>query len=191
MNNIFSGSKPNLINENVLKTIELEITSNVNIPETTGEHLVKLYDKYIKHNLFAIMVILFIIIFLSIRYAIKKYNDKNNTSIEDNNKMNLNELESEIKNLENTINSDDIVNNQFDDDQFNNDNLSSEIITEEENFTNEQLDKYTLLNEEYDKMVKENNGLMSEQMMKDMYKKKLDKFSFDELTKIIVEGGDR
>ena len=184
----FSGTKPNLINEKALKSIN-KILDNSTIQNqiTTGEHLYKLYDDYIKPNLFALLVIVVISLFLFIRYIIKKYNESVNIN---------NEIESvqddddDIKKKEN---------NFSDSDKFtlgSTDQSTKNIKNKDDENTNKDTDTenngslFTELNEEYNKAVRENIGEMSEEMIKDIYKKKKEKLSFDELTRIMVEGGN-
>jgi hypothetical protein len=187
----FSGTKPNLINEKALKSIN-KILDNNTIPNqaTTGEHLYKLYDDYIKPNMFGILVIVVISLFLFIRYIIKKYNES--LHLDD-------EIESENNNNDNVIESNKKKENEFSDsDKFTlgSTNSSTKNKEDDEN-DNKDIDKdtenngsrFTELNEEYNKAVRENIGQMSEEMIKDIYKKKKDKLSFDELTRIMVEGG--
>jgi hypothetical protein len=189
----FSGTKPNLINEKALKSINKILdTSTIQNQETTGEHLYKLYDNYVKPNMFGLLVIVIVSLFLFIRYIIKKYNqsvqidneiendfeqsdsdnDNKKNNFADSDKFTLGSTNSSIKNIKKKDNDDDDVNKDTDKDSVNDGS------------------RFTELNEEYNKAVRENIGQMSEEMIKDIYKKKKDKLSFDELTRIIVEGGN-
>lgn len=194
----FSGTKPNLINEKALRSINKIFNDNViSQGETTGEHLWKLYNDYIKPNMFGLLVIIIISFFLFIRYIIKKYNEGEKIS---------DDIDTEKYDLHNTDSNDD------DYDKNNKNNKKKIDLSESDKFTletggtengdvvvkkNTEEDKYsengdsrfTELNEEYNKAVRENIGQMSEEMIKDIYKKKKNKLSFDELTRIMVEGG--
>jgi hypothetical protein len=187
----FSGIKPNLINEKALKSISkiLDESTIYNQP-TTGENLLKLYENYIKPNMFGLLVIVIISIFLFIRYIIKKYNESTDIEIDLNEEVSQNNQKKENnKNIENVENN--AYKNNKSDDEFTLDGCETETNENKEN-KEKSLDngesRFTELNEEYNRTVKENMGLMSEQAIKDIYKKKKDKLTFDELTRIIVEG---
>lgn len=181
----FSGMRPNLINEKALKTINKILDNSEIPPPTTGEHLFKLYDEYIKPNVFGILIIVIISLFLFIRYVIKKYNDSDA------------QIDAEIENVDENVNKENNKNKEnkekrnvsSDDDQFtlstdNSDDNNGDEPKEERELGLEEL------NEEYNKAVRENASQMSEQMIKEIYKKKKDKFSFDELTRMLVDGGN-
>ncbi|ATZ80781.1 hypothetical protein BMW23_0735 [Bodo saltans virus] len=68
----FSGSKPSLISDKILKKLDNYFVVKNN--ENVHNHLLKIYEDYIKPNLFAIIVIVIVVIFLSIRYIIKQHN---------------------------------------------------------------------------------------------------------------------
>jgi hypothetical protein len=184
----FSGIRPNLINEKALKAIN-KILDNSAIPEpTTGEHLFKLYDEYIKPNIFGILIIVIISIYLFIRYIIKQYNE-NEAQIDT-------EIESEI-----TDESENNKNKQKKQNKQQYKKIQQQISSSDDQFTltsnhdeesSKEMRELGLeeLNEEYNRAVRENDSQMSEQMLKDIYKKKKDKFSFDELTRLIVDGGN-
>lgn len=162
----FSGSNPNLLNEKALKNFNIFLEESIIEPKTTGEHIITLYKEYVRPNLFGIFVLLIVCFFLFIRYLIKKYNanEKNYDDYEKSPTTNTNS------------DSDNITLSSYN--EKNNDDLTDV----------DDKSRFTELNEEYNKAVKANIGNISEQALKDIYKKKKDKFSFDELTRIIVEG---
>jgi len=169
----YSGLKPNLLNDNVLDPLDKLLNNNQPVPPTTGEHLFKMYDNYIKPNLFAIFVFIVVGIFLFIKYAIKKFNEK---EIKENDNIpNKKQLK---KNNKTNKTNDDIDDLTTDEEE---DNIEDESEYKE-------TDNFEDLNEEYHRMLKENIGLMSEPMIKDLHKRKMDRFSMDELTRIMVEG---
>lgn len=210
-NHFFSGSTPNLINKNALESLNKIFDSNINNIETpTGEHLFKIYEEYVKPNLFALIIIAIISLFLFIRYIIKKYNETIDNDDEISNQdsdsdSDLLLIENKKNVHQNILNLNNNQNNNLNKKTTNNNNLKNqENITDSvsENYVEEDEDlltddksefdsKFTELNEEYNRAVKENQGLVSEEMLKDIYKKKRDKMTFDKLTKIIVEGGGR
>lgn len=188
----FSGATPNLINKNALETINKILNNNINQEIPTGEHLFQIYNEYIKPNLFALLIIIIISLFLFIRYVIKQHNE--------NKEQNLNEDIEEISNIDNEIKkSHKNKKKKTKNKNINNENITDSIDDEYNNQENdfnfdsddnsECKSRFEELNEEYNKAVIENAGIMSEEMIKDIYKKKKDKYSFNELTKIIVEGG--
>ncbi len=71
----FNGSKPSLVNHSIIKDLELK----ANIPfnnETAVIGLSGFYDKYIGPNLLAIIVVVLFILYLTIKYIIKKDKDE-------------------------------------------------------------------------------------------------------------------
>jgi hypothetical protein len=181
----FSGETPDLINKQALESID-KILDNDNQPQlTTGDHLFKIYDDYIKPNLFALIIILVISVFLFIRYIIKQYNE----SIE--------AEEEEIVNSDNTIDTDNFTLESEDNNEMirkNNEHNEPDDEFTDDDESDKNLDcgsKFSELNEEYKRAVRENSGseLVSNEMLREVYKKKKDKYSFDEVTKLLVEGG--
>lgn len=177
-NNIifFSNTQPNLLNDKALNSFNKIFKIDNEIKLTTGEHLIKMYDNYIKPNLFALIIISLVFIFLFIKYIVKKYNEEI-------------KIKEEIDNINNETNE----NNNDDNKEIELEKISINTETNE----NEKGDKeknvnssFIELNEEYNRAVMENTGeIMSNNALKDLYDKKKNKLSFDEITKIIVEGG--
>jgi hypothetical protein len=165
----FSGSNPNLLNEKALKNLNIFLEESKIEQKTSGEHILTLYKEYIRPNLFGLLILFIVCLFLFIRYLIKKYNIDEQVS--DNNKNKAN-----------------IINNNLDNDNITLSSLSDKKNTDDLTDIDDDKSRFTELNEEYNKAVKENIGNISEQALKDIYKKKKDKFTFDELTRIIVEG---
>ena len=60
----------------------------------------------------------------------------------------------------------------------------------EQNFSFDNKSKLEELNDEYNQAVQENSGYISKEAIDDIYKKKKEKLSFDELAKIIADGGN-
>lgn len=168
----FSGSSPNLLNEKALKNLNIFLEENTIEVKSTGDHIITLYKEYVRPNIFALLIFLIVGLFLFIRYLIKKH-DIGNSDEEQNN------IDAIIKNNGDISDSDNITLSSFSKKNLN------DTITDE---YDDNKSRFTELNEEYNKAVKENVGNISEQALKDIYKKKKDKFTFDELTRIIVEG---
>lgn len=175
----FSGTEPQLLNEKALKNLNKIFENDLIETKSTGEHIITLYTEYVRPNLFALIILLIVCLFLFIRYLIKKHDIKNDE-----------------KNNEENKEFDDEQNNENINDKVKIDKINKDDLTDIDKFTissknNDESDnrsRFTELNEEYNKAVKENLGNVSEQALKDIYKKKKDKFTFDELTRIIVEG---
>lgn len=167
MDNIFfSGSSPNLLNDKALKNLNIFLEDSKIEQKSTGEHIITLYREYIKPNLFGLLIFVIVCLFLFVRYLIKKYN------------IDEKKIDNEIEKT--------IINNNSDSDII---TLSSLSKKNTDDLTDlDDKSRFTELNEEYNKAVKENIGNISEQALKDIFKKKKDKYSFDELTRIIVEG---
>lgn len=176
----FSGSEPQLLNEKALKSLNKIFENNIIETKTTGEHIFTLYNEYVRPNLFALLILIIVCIFLFIRYIIKKYNVENKDEIDI-------EIDKEInKELEKQKN--DEINKYKKDDLTDIDKFTISSKDKDNSKDSDNRSRFTELNEEYNKAVKENLGNISEQALKDIYKKKKDKFTFDELTRIIVEG---
>lgn len=75
---LFSRTKPELVNPKSLKQINklYNLTSGERIP-TFGENLLYFYDNYIFPNLFPLVVLLVVALFLTIRYMLKKHRQEN------------------------------------------------------------------------------------------------------------------
>lgn len=71
----FSGSRPVLINSKVLKDINEPLNAPEDMGPTWGQSIGNVYCDYIRPNMFAIIVIFLISLYLFIRYLIKKDKD--------------------------------------------------------------------------------------------------------------------
>jgi hypothetical protein len=175
----FSGSSPNLLNEKALKNLNIFLEENTIEVKSTGEHIITLYKEYIRPNIFALFILLVVCSFLFVRYLIKKHNIINLDTCESQNSTRVVE-----KNNNDLLDSDNITLSSGSENKKNK-KKTSDTMTDD---FDDNKSRFTELNEEYNKAVKENVGNISEQALKDIYKKKKDKFTFDELTRIIVEG---
>jgi hypothetical protein len=190
----FSGSKPNLINSRALKNIE-KILNNTKNEIKPDNHLIKLYQKYIYPNLFGILVFIIFIVFIFIRYLIKQNNNPKNREID----IDESDIETDIDiNIDNNdklfdINHEQNIKNNIIGDVYpivaSKDTDSLSIDDTERTEKTENKSSLTELNEEYNRMLRENDGQMSQQMIKDLHKKKSDKILFNEMSRIIVQGG--
>lgn len=182
----FSGIKPNLINEKALKSIDKILNNTKNeITVTTGDHLIKIYEDYIRPNLFGIIVIVVIVAYLFIRYILKQHNINN---LDNNDESDVESTLSKNTNIENQ----EYKKNDMDDIDIDNIDTSSLQLDNNESQTEDVDDNksdLTELNREYNRMIRENNDQMSPQMLKDLYKQKSDKVLFNEMTRIVAQGG--
>lgn len=182
----FSGIKPNLINEKALKSIDKILNNTKNeVTITTGGHLVKIYEDYIRPNLFGILVVVVITVFLFIRYVLKQHS-VNNPDI--NEESDIESISSKNTDIDNQVYEKDNMDNMD-----NMDNIdTSSLQLDNESQTDEIDDNgsdLTELNKEYNRMIRENNDQMSPQMLKDLYKQKSDKVLFNEMARIVAQGG--
>jgi hypothetical protein len=213
----FSGSKPNLISEKIFKKLDnyLIVKNNENV----HNHLFKIYDDYIKPNLFAIIVIIAVAIFLAIRYIIKKYNYENEiTDIPD---IDANEnTDEEIffdkykqlehkKNNTNSIknNTNSIKDNEIDEIDSKIDEMESqnmELIKQKNpsKKTNNHYGNYQYNDEltndsqsfddvqqDYQDAIIANKNHLSSEYLKQIYSNKTNKMAFNELSRIFAQGG--
>jgi len=124
-NVLFSNSKPNLISEKCVRKLD-KILENVKTTSVTS-HMSNIYNDYIKPNLFGILVVVFIGIFLLIMYIVKKYKEENYEDIKEEDTI---ETE-DIDRLEAERGIDDVFDDENDDiiedDPIDNDSDSEEI----------------------------------------------------------------
>lgn len=78
----FDGSKPNLISKTTLKELEKTIGLNNNeMDDKMLNGIGSFYENYISPNLFPIIVICLLILYLTIKYIIKRDRDEKNKKI--------------------------------------------------------------------------------------------------------------
>jgi hypothetical protein len=163
--NNFSGTKPNLISEKVIKKLN-KILDKKGSPIPTN-NLGYFYENYIKPHFFTIIVVVIMVVFLLVRHYFKKNKDKE----QENDNIELSDIESEIE----------ITEKQQDD---------TPMTFELENFEQKEEEyNFDTLQRQYEQMMKENTEL-SEHHIKDIYQKKTDKMIFDEMARIIADGGN-
>lgn len=162
--NIYSKTTPNLIDNSILNEIN-QTFKIVHKHHTWNDGLNYMYINYIRPNLFAIIAILILAIFLFIRYYLKKNRKKqkrNNYKIDYGNNL-MDNQDTPIEFYENK--------------QINE-------IPEVEN----DLNLYRL-EDEYRAISQNNNNYVSDTMLKDFYENKTSRMSFDELANVI--GGNQ
>ena len=158
----FSNTKPHIFNNDVLEKMENMFKIDEKLTITTGQHLYKLYDDYIKPNMFPIVVIVIVVLILTMKYYIKKHNDKIKV---------IDTKEEQEINLDEEI-----------------EDFTLETEEEEKDVKKTEIEK---LGEEYVNALKDKaNELISPTALKELYEKKKNKLSFDKISKIIVDGDD-
>jgi hypothetical protein len=180
--NTFDGSKPNLIDNKIIK--EIEEALNINYDENKLFNGVgSFYSNFIQPNLFPIIVISFLVIYLAIKYVIKKdreeknkekistnksidSNHTNNDKVSDT-KKNIQKISTNISNDSNKQNngtSDNIksgknINNAKNDENNNRKNNEKNNVNNDEN--NNDKNEENTLDKKIDKISKKmfkNNG---------------------------------
>jgi flagellar biosynthesis/type III secretory pathway M-ring protein FliF/YscJ len=167
---LLSGSTPNLISEKTLRKLDKILENSKTVGSTN--HLANIYNDYIKPNLFAILVLVVIVAFLVIRYIIKKYREENEEDSEEDSEEYIDEEsidEKPIKKIKAKIPDDDTFTDDFEDDI---------TETQEENFDTHN--KYEKIIEDNDN---DNDGIVSDQYIREMQIKDNDRMAFDELSR--------
>lgn len=156
---IFSRPEPKLVNPTILKQFNKIIKNATKNEVTWSDNIVHFYNNYIKQNLFPLLVLIIVAIFLLIRYLLKQTNDQ---------------IYKKHK-IRQAINNAPI----YTPPQIINDELTTEIEEENDDFNINEFER------EYQQSIEENDGLMSEQMIHDLYAEKSRKMIMNELSKSI------
>ena len=164
--NFYSNTKPELVSSKLLHNME-KIFGNYtnNITDNTWQNnMGHFYTNYVQPNLFPIIVIALMAIYLAIRYILKenKTKRKKKKFVES---KNIEKFEKPEKIQE--IDKDELVQMYSDSDEYVDTN--SNIIQLENEFEQMRL-----------------NGDMSEPMMQQTYMEKLGKTSFDDIAKLVM-----
>lgn len=172
-NNLFSNTKPNLVSEKIIKKFDKILEKKS--PSGSSNTISYIYEHYIQPNWFAIIVVIILGLFLIVRHFIKKYKEENNEPLE---------TEGEIESDESIEDIDEIKEDTLSEE-------TSEVAYEQDNINQNPNNptNFDTIQNQYEQMIKENNGLMSEQHIKDLYSKKNDKMVFNEMSRMIVDGG--
>ena len=178
---VFSRSKPNLVNNKVLKHMNKIFKTTGGTEPTWGDNLSHFYVNYIQPNLFPLIILVIISVFLTIRYFLKQNKTKHKKKSK-HRERNGNKYKIKYENI-----------NMYD--HFapyleNIDSTINEDIEADHEADQEEVDKNSIfyLGQEYQKSLEENKGIMSEQMIRELYETKSSKMSFDELARVICGG---
>jgi uncharacterized membrane protein len=164
--NFYSNTKPELVSSKLLHNME-KIFGNYtnNITDNTWQNnMGHFYTNYIQPNLFPIIVIALMAIYLAIRYILKENKTKRKKKkFEEPKKIEKFEKPEKIQ----EIDKDELVQMYSDSDEYVDTN--SNIVQLENEFEQMRL-----------------NGDMSEPMMQQTYMEKLGKTSFDDIAKLVM-----
>lgn len=170
---VFSKSKPELISSKTMKNITKMLKSSEKGEPQWSDNLKHFYINYIRPNLFPLIVLLIVMVFLIIRYTLKKEKQEEKKKKKKSKKKKhkkhryIDEEEIDLQQSKPVTSFDDL-------------NFEEELISGN--------DENSILNleQEYQKSLEENRGILSEQMIRDMHNEKVSKMSFDEIAKIIT-----
>jgi hypothetical protein len=182
--NVYSNTKPSLVSNKTLKNLGKKFKVAQTDQTHWNESVGNFYEDYIQPNLFALIVMGLLAIFLTIRYVLKMDDNKKKAS---------------VKTLARKIKYKNSYNN-FDRDHFDNSSMSAtnssilsdvydgsiypEYMLKDELVYDGNNNLYTLENE-YKKNLEYQDGTMSECMMREMYETKTSKFLFDEMARVV------
>lgn len=179
---IFSKSKPDLINHKTIRQISKIFQTTGKQEPSWKDNMCHFYINYIQPNLFPLIVILLITIFLSIRYLLKQEyerdrNEYENRSIHKKHKSKSKktknykiEYDEEPQQPETYLNVPERMFNVSVDDEEDRDDGEKSIYT---------------LEQEYRESLEQNRDLMSDHMIKELYETRGAKMSFDELARVV------
>lgn len=179
---MYSNTKPQLVSNKILK--QLGKTFKVtNVEQTQWTDSVgNFYEDYVQPNLFALIVFVLLALFLTMRYVLKADETKKKATIR--------KLSKKIR-YKATHNDFDINLPIYDDNASRyTDSIYDGSIYPEHMLRDEPVDEMNSnmlynLQKEYEYNMENNDGSMSDQMMKDMYQTRTSKFLFDEMSKVI------
>lgn len=172
--NVYSNTKPALVSNKTLKTLGKKFRIAKQEQIQWNESMENFYVDYIQPNLFALIVFVLLFIFLTIRYVLKIDNDNKKDRDRNNNKK-----------IDKTSN--DTQQHMYEEQYpylFDDNLLKDEFVDDTENTNN----MYSL-EKEYQSNMNNNNGYMSDNMMKDIYNTKTSKLLFNEMARV-VSGND-
>jgi hypothetical protein len=173
---IFSKSKPDLINHKTIRQISKIFQTTGKQEPSWKDNMGHFYIDYIRPNLFPLVVIFLVFIFLSIRYFLKR--DRETTYKKHKSKKNKNKRNFYVDNY--IINKPKNDNPYIQKQNFNDTDIEDRDDGEKSIYTLEQ---------EYRASLENNKEMMSDQMIKELYETRGSKMSFDELARVVA-GGD-
>lgn len=187
---MYSNTKPQLVSNKILK--QLGKTFKVtNVEQTQWTDSVgNFYEDYVRPNLFALIVFVLLALFLTMRYVLKADETKKKATIR--------KLSKKIryKSMQNDFDINlpiynDNSSKYNDNSSRYNDSVYDGSIYPEHMLRDEPVDNMDSnmlynLQREYEYNIENNDGSMSDQMMKDMYQTRTSKFLFDEMSRVVA-----
>ena len=166
-----------LVNDDIIEKIKNVQTPSIHIRPNWYTNLGQFYKDYIQPNIFAIVVIILLGIFLIIRYVIKKEKKKEKLK----KSIKLAKKLREISNKEEQPKDDD--NNYLD--QYVDEILENndEYFNDDEVEENNDVASLEKINKYFDDI--EQSGLVSKEFLNDEKENQMKKLSFDELAKLV------
>jgi hypothetical protein len=198
----YSNSKPNLINSKTIKQID-KVFNNIQKSEPTWNENMKLfYKKYVSHNIFPILVLFLLVIYLTMRYVIKtnkiektkkrkrkrkhkKIRSKKRFDVKYNDDyipVHINNDSHDDSDINNILDVDDV---SYIDDEY---SINLEEEEESEGVENNDINSVFDLDMAHRRAIENNDGTYSDQSIHDMYEAKSSKMSFDEISRVITGG---
>jgi len=171
--------KPNLVSSKTIKRIDKLFSNIKNEEPTWGISMSMFYNDYIKPNLFALIILFVIVIFLTLKYLLKqdKKQKRKKSKKHKNNKVSY-----KIKYSDESV---DRIPQMYSDE----DDLS---IYERQKYYEEDRDKNNDeqsihdLEREYQNTLKNNRGQYSHQMLNEIMEDRSTKMSFDEIARVVM-----
>lgn len=187
--NLQTRIKPELVSSKTIKKLTKLIQQPVDKEPTWKENLAYFYSDYIRPNLFALIVMVLVAIFLSIKYLLKQEADEEEQRIkrkDRKHKQKERKLRTHIStDRRNMHPSDRYLEpslNRYDEEDSRNRRLYAD---DEENRGDDEVSYYSL-SKEYERELSDNDGSYSEMMLKDSLAQKRQRMTFDEMAKMII-----
>lgn len=176
--NIRSNIKPELINYKIIK----KLTKDLKKPSMSGpswkENILIFYSDYIRPNLFALIVMIFVTIYLTVKYLIKQ-DTENQLKKRKRQKLNKIKKKSKTDLTPITLNNNNNIKNKQN-------QIKKIMYEDDEEIRNDDEVSYYSLSKEYEKQIDENDGSITEMMLKDNLEQKRQRMTFDEMAKMII-----
>lgn len=180
---MYSNSKPQLVSNKILK--QLGKTFKVTNVEQTqwSNSMGNFYEDYVQPNLFAIIVFVLLTLFLTIRYALKIDENKKKAKIRKLSKKI--HYKSHRNNFESDLPIYNDMGSKYTESVYDG-SIYPEYMLRDELVENENSKQLYDLQREYEYNIENNDGSMSEQMLKDAYQSRTSKFLFDEMSRVVA-----
>ena len=181
-----SHKKPDLVSNKTFRKINKIFQEPVVNEPTWEDNLMLFYTDYIKPNLFPLIVLIILIIFLSIKYLLKENKEKRKKKHKTNNEKTTNESKKDY-----TLSFGDTYESIIDEISNSSDNISNNDVyynnrqPYDDNNNDDDNESFYSISKDYNQLLKDNNGQYSDQMLKDTLNEKSTKMSFDELARMV------